>query len=135
MKILFVTSHLYIPQIYGGMQRSTDQTCRSLLEKGYKVAVLAGLTSGGTFAFISRIKMFINMKLTNHKVTRDEGLGYPVWRTWFPCQEVKYVAQQEKPDLIVIMSGDIVRTALAVKSANIPVLMQLLNVEFKLHGG
>jgi len=121
--------------MYGGLQMSTDQTCRSLLEKGYKVAVFAGLMSGGTFALISRIKMFINIKLTNHKVSKDERLGYPLWSTWFPREEIEYVAQQEKPDLIVIMSGgDLVRTVLAAKSTNIPVLVQLLDVDFMRHG-
>jgi len=80
--------------------------------------------------------MFLNKKLTNHKVSRDERPGYPVWRTWFPWQEVEYVTQQERPDLVVIMSGgDIVRSALSVKSLNIPVLVQLFDVEFSKHGG
>lgn len=135
MKILYVTSNPYLPQMYSGLATSTDQTCRSLLEKGHKVAVLASLMPDGLLASKSRIKMFVNRKLIKHKVSRDEGLGYPVWRTWFPWQEVEYVAQQEKPDLIVIMSGAVVRTALAVKPVNIPILVQLHDVEFSLHGG
>ena len=51
MKILFITAHKYLPQMYGGMQTCTDQLCHSLMEKGHKVAVLAGLMPGGLLAY------------------------------------------------------------------------------------
>lgn len=56
MKILFITAHKYFPLTYGGVQSSTDQLCRGLMEKGHKVAVLAGFRHGGWFSFKSRLK-------------------------------------------------------------------------------
>lgn len=135
MKILFITSHLHLPQLYGGLQNSTDQLFRNLQKKGHEVALLAGLTHGGWFGWKSRIRLKINQTLKGHKLARDTILGYPVWRTWFPVEEAIYIVEQEKPDIIVVKSGDIVRIALAVKPTGIPLVMQLHDVEFHLHSG
>ena len=74
-------------------------------------------------------------QFTGEKVARDTGLGYPVWRSWFPWENVAYVARKESPDLIVVMAIEPVRMALAAKSTKVPILMQLMDVEFKDHGG
>jgi glycosyltransferase involved in cell wall biosynthesis len=135
VKILFVTTHPYLRQLYGGLQTSTHQLCRSLLDRGHKIAVLCGLTPGGFFAWKSRVKMQANQRLIGCKISRDMTLGYPVWRTWFPSEALEYVARREKPDLIVVMTGEAIRMALVAKLLKIPMLMQLQNVEFHLHGG
>lgn len=135
MKILFITGHKYLPQMYGGLQTCTDESCKSLMARGHQVAVMAGLLPGGWFALKARVKMKINKLLHKHAVARDTHLGYPVWRSWLPWNDVEYVARQEKPDLIVVMAVEPVRMALAAKPTGIPLLMQLMDVEFTQHGG
>lgn len=135
MKILFVTSHLHLPQLYGGLQTSTDQLCRRLMQRGHETALLAGLDATGKFGQESRIKLHLNRAFHGHKVSRDTGLGYPVWRTWFPWQEAAYIVKKEKPDLVIIKSGEAVRIAELLKPLNIPMVFQLHDVEFHLHQG
>jgi glycosyltransferase involved in cell wall biosynthesis len=135
MKILFVTAHAHAPQTYGGMQTSLDQLCRALLERGHNIEVLASLTPYGLFSWATRLKMEVNRWLTGHKIAKDTLCGYPVWRCWRPREQVEYVAGKEKPDLIVITSGNTVPIAQAVRRTGIPMLAQLHNVEFYSHGG
>jgi glycosyltransferase involved in cell wall biosynthesis len=135
MNILFITAHKYLPQMRGGLQSSADDLCRSLVARGHRVAVLAGLMPAGAFALKARIKMQINGRLFGCKVTRETGLGYPVWYSWFPWEAVEHVERKEKPDLIVVMAMQAVRMALAAKSTGIPILIQLQDVEFMKHGG
>ncbi len=135
MKILFVTGHKYLPQVYAGLQTSTDELCKGLLGRGHRVCVLAGLMPGGWLGWTSRLKARLRSHFTRHSVARDTGLGYPVWRSWFPWDNVAYVARKEKPDLIVVMAVEPVRMALAAKLTGIPILIQLMDVEFEKHGG
>lgn len=135
MKILFITAHPYLPQMYGGLQTSADQLCRSLTERGHQVSVLAALMPNGFLGAAARIKMQANKVMFGCKIARDTELGYPVWRTWFPWKVVEYVAGKERPDLIVVLAMQPVRMALAAKRTRIPVLMQLQDVEFSQHGG
>ena len=135
MNILFITAHPYLPQMFGGLQRSTDQLCKSLMQRGHKVAVLGSLIPGGPFAVRSRIKMQINSKLFGCKVSKDTRQGYPVWRTWCPWSTVEYVAKAENAHLIVVLAMQSVRMGLAAKETSIPVIMMLQDIEFHQHGG
>jgi glycosyltransferase involved in cell wall biosynthesis len=135
MKVLFVTAHPYLPQMYGGLQNSTDQLCRGLLQRGHVVAVLAALIPTGRVGWASRIKIRLNDSIRGGKVSRDTGLGYPIWRAWFPWEAVTYVAGNERPDLIVVLAVRSVRMALAARSTGRPILMQLQDVEFSKHDG
>jgi glycosyltransferase involved in cell wall biosynthesis len=135
MKILFAAPHLYLPQLYGGVQTSIDQLCRALIEKGHQIAVLVRIKHGGMLAVKSLIKMKINAKIRKYSVARDTALGYPVWRTWFPEDVIEYVVSKESPDLIVIATGKIVPLALAAKRTKLPILLQLNDVAFHAHGG
>ncbi len=135
MKVLFITAHKYLPQMRGGQQCSTDQLCHELLIRGHKVSVAAGLLPGGVFASKARIKMQINNRLCGVKFSREPGLGYPVYFSWNPWETVEFVAEQERPDVIVVMAMQPVKMAQAVKSMNIPIIIQLQDVEFSKHGG
>lgn len=135
MKLLFITAHKYLPQMAGGLQSSTDQLCRHLLARGHKVAVLAGLMPGGFLAFRSRLTMKIRQAFTGSKVSRDTGIGYPVWRSWHPWEAVTYVVRKERPDLVIVLTRESVRMALAAQTTGVPFLMHLQDVEFQHHGG
>jgi glycosyltransferase involved in cell wall biosynthesis len=135
MRLLFVTAHPYLPQLRGGMQSSADELCIQLKHRGHRVAVLAGLTPEGPTGWRSRVKMQINKRRSGCKVARDTVSEYPVWRTWFAWDAMDYVADKERPDLIVIMAGEPVRMGLAAKRTRIPILIQLQDVVFNLLGG
>lgn len=135
MKILFITSHLHLPQLYGGLQNTTDQLFRCFMDRGHKLSLLSGLTAGGIFGWKSRMKLHMNYVISGHKISRDTSLGYPVWRTWFPVDEAEYVVGEEKPDIIIVKSGDVVRIAQAVMPMGVPVIIQLHDVEFHMHNG
>src|SRR5208282_1884849 len=79
MKILFITAHKYLPQLYGGLQTSTDEVCKGLLGRGHRVCVLAGFMPVGWLGFTTRVKMRLRSHFTRDRVARDTGLGYPVW--------------------------------------------------------
>src|SRR5664280_2447090 len=105
MKILFVAAQLYLPQLYGGVQTSTDDLCRALIDRGHKVSLLVKVMPGGFFGLKARIVMKMSKMLVGCQVAKDTGLGYPVWRAWFPADAVGYVCRKESPDLVVIMTG------------------------------
>jgi len=131
MKILFITAEKHVPLVYGGMQTGTDQLCHSLMERGHKVAVLSGFKHGGLFSLMASLQK----KILRRKYSRDYGLGYPVWRSWLPWEIIAEAADKEKPDLIVVMAIEAVRMALEAKKTRIPIVMQLQDVFFGLHGG
>ena len=135
MRILFVAEQLYIPQLYGGVQTSTDQLCHALMERGHNVSLLVKLMPGGLFGWRSRLYMRINRLLTGYKVAKDSGFGYPVWRAWFPSEVVDFVCKKERPDLIVLMSGgEMMPLVFAVQKTGIPILVQLHDVAIDKYG-
>ncbi len=135
MRVLFITSHKYLPQMRGGLQTSTHELCRELIHKGHHVSVLAGLMPGGFFELAARIKMKVNQVAAHCKVARYRALGYPVWLSWEPPRAVSWVAARERPDIIVVLAYQTVTMALEAKKTGIPILMQLQDVEFHQHGG
>lgn len=135
MRVLFITAHKYLPQMYGGLQTSTDQLCQYLLKQGHHVSVLAGLLPGGAFALKARIAMKINALTKGHAIARDQSLGYPVWYAWEPWNQVAAAVAEESPDVIAILAHEPVRMALAAKPLGIPMVMMLMDVEFEKHGG
>ena len=134
MRILFITAHKYLPQMRGGLQSSTHELCLALMQRGHKVAVLAGLMPDGPFALKCRVKMKFN-QLAGCQVARETGLSYPVWYAWHPWEAVARVTAKEKPDLIIVLQYQSVRMALEALKTGIPILMQMADVEFHQHGG
>jgi len=132
MRVLFVTAYPYLPHAYGGMQSSANELCIGLKQRGHTVAVLAGSRPASLFG---RIKMGISERLFGCKVACDSVSEYPVWRTWSSWDALDYVADKERPEVIVVVSGKQVRMALAARRTQIPILVQLENVEFHKLGG
>lgn len=131
MKILIASSQPFLPEITGGMQKSSDILARMLHDKGHDCQLLTALIGAGRFGWVARVKL----KLSGGPIVRDNGLGYPVGRAWFPWQCVENLARKEKPDVIIIPCGKPVKMALEARKAGIPVVMWLQNVEFTDHGG
>jgi glycosyltransferase involved in cell wall biosynthesis len=131
MRILFVTSYIYLPQDYNGMISHTHQLGTGLQERGHHVAVLGGFELRGLLAW----QCSLQKKILRRHFSKDMYCSYPVWRARQPWDEVDSVAEKEKPDLIVVMAGEPVRMALAAKKTGRPILMRLHDVEFDSFGG
>jgi glycosyltransferase involved in cell wall biosynthesis len=131
MRILFITANPFLPQLHGGMQSSAHELCRTLQHRGHQVAVLGGFMRDDLLGYRCRLQK----KILRRSVSRDAVLGYPVWRSYSPWNDVEYVAKKESPDLIVVMAVESVRMALAAQQTRIPILMQLQDVEFQALGG
>ena len=79
--------------------------------------------------------MRLRSRFLGEHVAKDTIPGYPVWRSWSPWIHIAYVVRRESPDLIVVMPTEPVRMALAARSTGVPILVQLMDVEFHTHGG
>jgi glycosyltransferase involved in cell wall biosynthesis len=131
MRILFITEHRYLPQYLGGMQTTADNLCHGLLNRGHYVSILASFMRTGFFGW----RCTLQRKMLGRSVLKDRKCGYPVWRSWVPSSEVRYVARREQPDIIVVMAMAPVRMALAARPTGLPIVMQLHDTEFECHGG
>ena len=135
MRVLFITASAYLPQARGGMQSSANELCIALKNRGHRVAVLAGFKPNGFVGWKSRLKMEINRRRCGFSVSREIMPEYRLWRARLPWDALGHVVGEEKPDVVVVMSGQPLRMALAAKRSHIPVVMLLQNVEFHLLGG
>jgi len=131
MNILFATAQPALPEIAGGMQASVNELALRLSARGHKVTFFCGLMGKGFTGFRARLIL----KLLRRPAARDKVLGYPVWRAWFPWENMDWVVRRVRPDIIVVFAGKPVRMALAARRTGVPVLMKFQNVEFTDHGG
>lgn len=135
MKILFVNTHYYMPQSFRGLSRTLHQLCLSLKDRGHQVAVLSGFHRAGTFGLSRSLAMKFGMMTHGTKIARDLKLGYPVWRSWQPVDDLLRVCAREQPDILVIKGGQIVPVARVARDAGVPLLMHVHDVELNFHGG
>lgn len=135
MKILFVAEQVYLPQLYGGVQTSTDELCAALIERGHQVALSVKLMPGGLFGWWSRVQVAVTKRLFGYGVAHDSRFGYSVWRSWFPEATLNYVLGKFKPELIVVMTGGkVMPLTLAAQKTGIPLLIQLHDIAFEEYG-
>lgn len=131
MRILLASAHPYIPQIAGGAQSSTDALAVEFIRRGHPTAVVAGLTGHGRVGLKARIKL----KLGRKNYVRDDGLGYPVFRAWFPWNVIAEVAREFQADAVVMQSGLPVRLAAALEGSQARRFIYLRNAESTDLGG
>jgi glycosyltransferase involved in cell wall biosynthesis len=132
MKILFVTAHFFLPQLYAGLQRSADMLARRLMERGHQISFLCCLSSKGVLGTRARI-----IRKLLGRPAGDNILGYTVYRSFLPWEHLPWTLNKVKPDVIVVLALQPARMALAARRAkmNIPIVMMLQDVEFSNHGG
>ena len=135
LRILIASSTPYLPQYHSGANTDVDQLCRTLSARGHHVAVLVGLLPSGWLGLVSRARALLSVLLTRTKVSRDVLNGYRVWRTWLAREAVEYVVRRERPDVVVVAAGEVVRLAQVAMKTGVPVHMMLTDVEFAQHGG
>ncbi|SHI29382.1 glycosyltransferase [Wenxinia saemankumensis] len=131
MRIVLASAHPYLPQIVGGAQRSTHDLATDLGIRGHRVSILAGLTGAGWTGMSGRVRL----KLGGGQLVRDDRLGYPVHRGWFPPGAVAELVAREAPDVALVQSGQPVPLARGFLAAGVPVVLYLRNVEAEDFGG
>ncbi len=131
MNILFATAHPFLPQMIGGLQRSSNELAEHLIKKGHKVSFLCSLMPNGYLGIKGRILL----KFTKNKAIADITQGYRVYRAWFPWEAVASICKKENIDVVVVLAREPVKMALAVQEYGTPVVMMLQDVEFQQHGG
>lgn len=131
MKILFATGHGYLPQRVGGSESSSHELILSLREQGHACAVLAQLQGNGWLAFRNRVLM----KLRREPLLADNLPGYPVHRAWYPDRHAAEAVARERPDAVLVQSGEPLKMAGAFQATGVPTLVYLRDVEFHELGG
>jgi glycosyltransferase involved in cell wall biosynthesis len=126
LKILFATGHGYLPQRVGGSETSSHELVLALQEQGHRCAVLAHLQGNGWLAFRNRVIM----KLLRRPLVADRMPGYRIQRAWFPHQQVAEALARERPDVVLVQSGEPLRMAKALTAAGARTVVYLRDVEF-----
>lgn len=131
MRILFTNSTPHIPQKAGGVQSTMHDLVGELAKCSHEVSILSGVTKSGWIGLRSRLER----KLRRRGFSVDCGLGYPVYRGWFPWELAAEVSAQIKADVVVAHSGAAVRFAQALAGMDIRVVIYLHNVMIEELGG
>lgn len=129
MRILFATSHAYLPQIVGGAEVSTHVMCQELIKRHHDVAVLAELRANGFFGLRSRL----HRRLSGTNFSSDRVLGYPVFRGWGLDEHLFEIIARFKPDglIVTMLSAESVPLATAAASTGLPTLAYVRNTRLK----
>jgi glycosyltransferase involved in cell wall biosynthesis len=132
MRILFATFHPYIPQIAGGAQATAHELAQELRSRGHVVGVHAGLLETGWIGLRARVLLSgrVLLKAWSRPAIRDESLGYPVYRSWYPWETIGQVNAEFRPDVVVAQSGQTVRMAKGYQNVGARIVMYFHNVEF-----
>lgn len=128
---MFANGDAYPPQVFGGVQSSTDQLARGLIGRGHEAAVFCALHGGDIFSLRRRV----TMKLSRRRLAMDRAPGYPVYRTWFPWEQVDAVVDAFRPDVAVVQNFRTVQFVEAFSRHGIPCVVYLRNVTFEELGG
>lgn len=132
MRILFASTHTYLPQRAGGLESSTHDLCRQLGALGDEVAVLARLRPLGLLGLWNRIRR----KLPGGRAfPSDFRMGYRVYRGWDPLAGAAEVLRDFGPDVVIAQGSAPVPLARELLRLDVPAVLYLRDVEFDRLGG
>ncbi len=126
MRVLFATTHPYLPQFVGGSERSTHDLIRRLQTRGHEVAVLSGLSGGDLCWLRNRLRARYWSK---YRFPLESFRGYPVYRGWDAAQGAAEVAERFAPTVVVLQAGEPLGLAEVFDGLKIPMLIYLRDVE------
>ncbi len=129
--ILFLSAQPYMPQMFGGMQSTTHALTQALRQRGYNATILASLMLSGWLGWRGRFLL----KALRKKAVLDQFESYPVYRAWKPWEAVSEIVPKVKPDVAVVSVKNPVKIAHALQKNEVPILLDLKDVEFKTLGG
>jgi len=124
LRILIASEHVYLPQMFGGLQTSTHDLATNLKRRGHVVAVFSSLNKVGRIGLIGRALLRLGRPFA-----RDGKLGYDCFRTWRPVDVVAAMIRRFKPDCVIVQSPGGVPLARAFARVGIPIVFYFHNVE------
>lgn len=132
LRVLFASTHSYLPQRTGGVETNTHELCLELDRRGCQVAVLARLESGGGLALANRIRRKLPFGPT---FPADRRMGYPVYRGWTPAEGAAELTRGFSPSVVVTQGSRPVPLTQAFLALEVPTVLYLHDVEFHRLGG
>lgn len=112
---------------------SIDSMCKGLKRLGCNVAAMCSLQKDGWFFYKSRFKS----KFRSECFSRDNVLGYTVYRSWLSIDSCKSICDHFKPDVVVVAGAapDSYHLASWISELKIPLVYEAHDCFFDLHGG
>jgi glycosyltransferase involved in cell wall biosynthesis len=101
MRVLFINSYPYLPQLFGGVETSTFQLCRQIEAAGHRTAVMSGINRSGWVW----LRNSIARRLTRALFPRDTYRGMCVYRGYDHSAGFGEVIADFRPDAIVVSGG------------------------------
>lgn len=136
LRILFATSHAYLPQRVGGSQQSTHDLCVELAAAGHEPAVLCSLKmyphKGRDW---THVRNRLLSRITRHSHPCDQRRPYRVYRGYGTVNGVREVTGAFRPDLAIVQSGTPVPLVVALLEENVRTILYFRDVEFDTLGG
>lgn len=124
MDIAFVSGNAHLPQLIGGVEVNTHALAHELIRRGHRVYVLSKLSIRNSFG-VSRAA---RLALTGRRIWVDRDLGYPVFRSRRPWDNV---ADLPRPTVAVVQNGAMVDFANAFARIGVPSVAYLLGLGFQ----
>lgn len=128
MKVLFTTTHSYLPYFYGGSELSTHELVCALRAHGHEGAVNVSHGTNHLGAILDRARGKLSARKGFAKTKFD---NYTVYRSWSPVDSLPKVLSDMEPDIGVAQAGDQGRIVRAHVSCHLPVVLYVRDVEFK----
>lgn len=132
LRVLFASTHAYLPQRAGGIESSTHDLCVELSRLRDEPAVLARLDPAGWLALVNRLRRKLPFGPT---FPADRRMGYPVYRGWTPLKGAPEAVRRVQPDVVVVQGSGPVPLARAFLELEVPTVLYLRDVEFDRLGG
>lgn len=126
LRLLFATSHEYLPQRVGGSELSTHDLCDSLGAAGATVGVLARVRNSGWLHARTRVAR----RLLRRHAVRDMLMDYPVFRAGDPSAAVPEVLLRFRPHTVIVHPDRAGGMLQALINAGQPTLVYLRDVDF-----
>ncbi len=121
ISILFVSKHSYLPDRTGGLEVSTHELCSALRKDGINVAVLCVGSRRGSI---------VSDAPPPFGLSKDDELGYPVYRADDPAIVLGTVAALQSADATVLHMDQSLALAYASELANLATVFYLRDVQF-----
>lgn len=132
MRLLFATTHSYLPQRVGGSQRSMHELSVALAARGSDVAVLCELDRPFDRTHIQN-RLVATITRRSHPC--DRWRPYRVYRGIGAAKGAREVADAFRPDVAVVHAGFAMPLAMAFLGADVKTILYFRDVQFESLGG
>jgi glycosyltransferase involved in cell wall biosynthesis len=119
MKILFVVNAPYLPDSVNGAVLVAHELAQLLVVRGEHVVVACQLSKRG----LASIRLRAQRKLLPGRRGRPDLVnGYPTFRDWSVTEAIDHAVTQSRPDVAVILAGEMKPAWASLRQLRIPVI-------------